>query len=658
MRFILTLAFCFSSLSVAHASVTVYNQVPIGQATGTAQSAAAAYSGSAAYDSTVLNAPPIPNPAPPNQFTLQLQSSSNAVQGLSIMQSGSFLGFSIETSVVNQILGINSSFLQVPFLNLMANIKQRAGSVHVRVGGNTQETATLVDSIPDGKAIEKDKGLATNPTQTPALIFTREILYMLANITSLAGVQWYLGVPFNDTSNLRLGIAEAGQAILGDNLIGLQCGNEPDLYASHNNRPATYSPYDYFGEFGVLVQAINNNQNIPVKNKLIGPSVASGDWTPEMVWDTGFIPAYSNSLSALAVEHYPDNNCGAAFQLGAIKDPQTQFPNYLNHTAGKLLIAPYLNSTAIAQAAGKPFLMFETNTASCGGFPGISNAFGSALWGLDYGLQMAHSNFSGALFHVGGQSVYYNPFTAPPTNQSAFHQWTIGPLYYSTLVSAEVFGPSNTAQIIDLNANDDNMFTPAYALYEGGNLARVALFNYMTDPSGANTYTATISIPSGAPSQVKVKYLQAASVAQRTNITWAGQTFGGNFESDGRLQGSLDVQTVACDTTANTCQIKVPAPSFALVFLNDDVLSEVTPQNPLTFATTAVTKKVNTATVDAAVLATSNGHSGLEGGPRMGTSKTTAASNAAGSVGNARPAMNALVVMAMTLGALMVGTQR
>jgi hypothetical protein len=56
----------------------------------------------------------------------------------------------------------------------------------------------------------------------------------------------------------------------------------------------------------------------------------------------------------------------------------------------------------------KPFLMFETNTASCGGFPGISDSFGAALWGADYGLQMAYSNFSGALFHVGGQGAFYN----------------------------------------------------------------------------------------------------------------------------------------------------------------------------------------------------------------------------------------------------------
>ena len=34
---------------------------------------------------------------------------------------------------------------------------------------------------------------------------------------------------------------------------------------------------------------------------------------------------------------------------------------------------------------------------------GISNAFASSLWGLDYALYMAHSNFSGAMFHLGGR---------------------------------------------------------------------------------------------------------------------------------------------------------------------------------------------------------------------------------------------------------------
>lgn len=53
-------------------------------------------------------------------------------------------------------------------------------------------------------------------------------------------------------------------------------------------------------------------------------------------------------------------------------------------------------------------MMFETNTASCGGFPGASNSFGAALWGVDYGMQLAFSNFSHGLLHVGGQNTYYN----------------------------------------------------------------------------------------------------------------------------------------------------------------------------------------------------------------------------------------------------------
>lgn len=78
--------------------------------------------------------------------------------------------------------------------------------------------------------------------------------------------------------------------------------------------------------------------------------------------------------------------------------------------------------------------------------------------------------------------------------------------YYSALVVAEAIGSSNTSQIVDLNANNGNEFTPAYAIYEQGTVARVALFNYITDESGASDYTASISIGDATPGQVRVKY--------------------------------------------------------------------------------------------------------------------------------------------------------
>jgi len=262
---------------------------------------------------------------------------------------------------------------------------------------------------------------------------------------------------------------------------------------------------------------------------------------------------------------------------------------------------------------------------------------------------MAYSNFSGALFHVGGQSVFYNPFTPPPTNQSAFHQWTIGPIYYSAIVVAETIGSSNKAQIVDLNANNGNEFTPAYAVYESGTPVRVALFNFVTDQSGASDYTATISVGGATPSQVKVKYLSATSVSQKSNFTWANQTFGGNFESDGRLMGQQNIQTITCN--GGSCQVKVPAPSFALAFLSDQALSESDSGASQTFSTSLKTKTENTATVDPSVLATSNGHKGFAN--HGGTTSKETSHNAAFGLSQALPSMVTLV--SLVTGSLLVG---
>ncbi|KAJ7649886.1 hypothetical protein FB45DRAFT_778805, partial [Roridomyces roridus] len=435
-----------TSTSVVHGSITVYIQKPYeGTKTGTAN--VGLYTGAAAYDPRVLVPPSPPNPPPPMQFVQPLTLAVPA--NTSILQSGSFFGFSIEFSVMDQILGINGSFLQVPFLNLMGNLAARGGSVRVRIGGNTQETATLVQSLPDGKMMEKGVAPVGNPLQmtTPPLFYTPEMLYMLANISALVPVQWYLGIPLNDTSHLRLQIAEAGEAILGDRLLGFQVGNEPDQYGIHGLRPPTYNVSNYTTDFGIVDAGLRADKKVPVVNKkLIGPST-SGDWKLEDIWNTGFLDLYNNSLAALSVEYYPENNCAAVLHLGNTTiNPQDIFNTYLNHTSAQSIVKKYLNSTMIAQSYGLPFLMFETNSASCGGFSGISDSFGSALWALDYGLQLAYSNFTNALLHVGGQSVYYNPFTPPPANQSTFHSWTVGPVYYSAMFVAETFGKSNQSQ--------------------------------------------------------------------------------------------------------------------------------------------------------------------------------------------------------------------
>jgi len=90
------------------ASITVY--YPPGQAplSATSTAAAANYTGAAAYDPTILTPPPVPSPFN-TQFAIQLQ--NGGTPGVSIQQSGSFMGFSIEMSVVNQLCTLPCIFL-------------------------------------------------------------------------------------------------------------------------------------------------------------------------------------------------------------------------------------------------------------------------------------------------------------------------------------------------------------------------------------------------------------------------------------------------------------------------------------------------------------------------------------------------------------------
>lgn len=312
------------------------------------------------------------------------------------------------------------------------------------------------------------------------------------------------------------------------------------------------------------------------------------------------------------------------------------------------LVQYYASSSQFALSNGKPFIMFETNSAACAGFPGISNSFGAALWGIDWALTLAYNNFTGALFHVGGQNALYNPMTPPPSGQVKYgRQWTIGPIYHSLLAMAEILGPNNKSRVSDIT---QDVNAPMYLISEDEKPTKVALINFVTDNTGKSTYNAVISLggasigqSNAVPSRVKVKYLLADSVSSKYNFTWAGQTFGGALQSDGRLSGTVNVTTVQCDQNANTCSVPVPAPGFALVFLTDDALDAVTPSSTVTFPTTAVTTS-SQIYIDPKLLATSNGHTGMKN-VRGATSPGSASASSRNTV-----LSSALTLLAAALG--------
>ena len=103
----------------------------------------------------------------------------------------------------------------------MANLVERAGWVQVRVGGNTQENAELVSSLPNGTMLAKDNNNTSGPTSTPPLAFTPDLLYLMANISKLTNTRWYLGsslhiVSLHETHQYRHPFLQHDAVCLGD----------------------------------------------------------------------------------------------------------------------------------------------------------------------------------------------------------------------------------------------------------------------------------------------------------------------------------------------------------------------------------------------------------------------------------------------------------
>ena len=77
------------------------------------------------------------------------------------------------------------------------------------------------------------------------------------------------------------------------------CSTHP--LSSHGHRSSDYNQTSYYNEFGVVVDAINNDAKITKHGNLVAPST-QGTWSLQSVWDTGFLTTYQDAVSILAVE--------------------------------------------------------------------------------------------------------------------------------------------------------------------------------------------------------------------------------------------------------------------------------------------------------------------------------------------------------------------
>jgi hypothetical protein len=206
--------------------------------------------------------------------------------------------------------------------------------------------------------------------------------------------------------------ARAVAAALGGHLTAIACGNEPDIYARHGIRSASYTETDYLREARACIHAVWTG--VPTA-RISGPNTFHLSWLPR------YAAAEKRTISLLAEHYYPLTDCHG---------PNGTAATLLSRAKAAIEASTIGAADAAARTTRVPLQMAETNSASCGGIKGISNTFAAALWAIDYLLIGAEHGATGMNFHgsLTGRCDGYTPLCQVGTRQYAAQ-----PVYYGLL---------------------------------------------------------------------------------------------------------------------------------------------------------------------------------------------------------------------------------
>ncbi|MCW3034092.1 MAG: putative glycosyl hydrolase [Solirubrobacterales bacterium] len=217
----------------------------------------------------------------------------------------------------------------------------------------------------------------------------------------------------------------AARAALGRNLFAVEIGNEPDAFGRHGFRALPWGAQQFEEQVTSYRDAITA---LTPGVAIVGPDVSGSGAFPE--W--GFAEALTQAPVLLTGHHYP---------LGCTHVPAPSIELLLSPPIRGLEARSLETYLSISRARNIPFRMDETNSVSCGGVPGVSNTYASALWAAAYiGQNMAAGTVGVNLQGNPTNCAGYTPLCAPDPAALAAGQMRAQPDWYALLLTRSLIG--------------------------------------------------------------------------------------------------------------------------------------------------------------------------------------------------------------------------
>jgi hypothetical protein len=456
-----------------------------------------------------------------NKGNLELPPPSGATVSITVNVNENERGYPISTvfeglSYETGLFGENPDFLNENNAVLIQLLKNLGKGI-LRIGGNSSDE------------IQWTGASRSANTPTTGTLTTTDVDH-LAAFSKAAGWPVIFGLNLGKY-NVDTAASEASYVSksLKNNLYVLQSGNEPDVY-KYKTRPSSYVFTDYQREWNDYFSAV---KKIAPQTRFAGPDAVPFD----PFWVNSFVISEHSNIN-LIDNHY--------YATGPASDPSITCQTILTSDPrlGNFLVQ--LNNIGIKYRL--PYRISECNNVYGGGKPGVSDAFASALWALDFMWSVAESNGQGINFHGGPPHFAYSPITM---NNG---QVTAKPEYYAMLAFKYAV---NNAKIIPATIVNPRAYynCSSYACANADGSTSVTLIN----KDDSRNFVFTIKLDKTAQNIATYRLL-APSVISTSGVTFAGS----GINADGSFAPStIEEKTI----NSKTFVITVPAGSAAVVMV-------------------------------------------------------------------------------------------
>ncbi len=440
-----------------------------------------------------------------------------------------FMGLSIQQSLALQYFG-NSPTGDTVLFTLMKNL----GRGTIRIGGAAADSDCLSGVTAPTPSIcqymltsadFKSWAYASSQTGWPMIIGLS-----LAQNESPGAPQYVL-------NEVTTGILPITQAYPHASLLGLELGNELNLYYMNPAyRPATYSVNDQITDLLSYITAFKGNastQTIPLlAPAYFNPSASTitSQLDPLLAGVVSCSTCSPTNIGLVTLHEYALNAGKIAPTITALLSPtliqniSQSFQKAVNDISSLYKLQVQID---------------ETNSVIPDpGQPDVSNVQASALWALDYSLQMARLGVRRINFHIHDGS-FYDPIQVTVPSPGVY-QVQIQPEYYGMYAFSAAKGQQFLPLTISTTAN-----VRAYAL---SSCATCAITIYLINKDLAASGPIQVSLSSPGTSATYLELSAPTLSSYGTAVTYGGVQFD---PTTGMLTSPAQATAVQPDPSGN-----------------------------------------------------------------------------------------------------------